>query len=365
MRLRTGARVIVALAVTAVVAAALGVSAVSAERPPTLPSIGADALLASTITALASPPTVSGTVRTHVDLGLPALPDLPTGSAEGGATTPASALLGDQTFRIWRSASGIRVAHLGQFQEQVLVVNRTTAWAWDSQSLTAVRLTRGALASSLRDAFRGAGSTPSHAATMPESLGDPISIARTLLQGVRPYAAATMGTPQRVAGRDAYVLDLRPTSDRTLVGDISVAVDAATRLPLRIQVIPRGSVNPSIEVGFTSIDYGAIDPGMFSFVPPADARVVDAGPALNQGAAVSPAFAERAQAEAPPVRLSGKGFGLTIAVRVDRVDPRLRALLPYDGPLASATLVDRGDHSWIVAGAVTPAALAAAASSLH
>ena len=60
----------------------------------------------------------------------------------------------------------------------------------------------------------------------------------------------------------------------------------------------------------------------------------------------------------PDVRVFGRGFGIVVAVRVSPVPDVARSALPYSGPLASAALVDRGDHGWIVAGLVRPEALA-------
>jgi outer membrane lipoprotein-sorting protein len=356
-------------------AGAFGISAVRAEPTPDLPPVAADALLASTLHAMSSPPPVAGTVRTHVDLGIPALPDISTGAATGDTATAASMLLGDQTFRLWRSSDGIRISHLARFQEQVLVANHAEAWAWDSQSLRAVRLTPQDLAAAVPQAL--ARRVERSAPSMPPSLGDPIRIARTVLEGVSPYAVASVATPERVAGRDAYTLRLSPRSERTLVGAVDVAIDAETRLPLRLQVVPRNALDPSIEVGFSAIDYGSVDPSIFTFDPPAEANVTDAGPALARVLSVAhvrrlaaihgdPAKAgvnacramhlER-RAPIPTTRVFGEGFGLILAVRVAEVPSEMRSMLPYSGPLGSVALVDRGDAAWILAGAVTPDAL--------
>jgi outer membrane lipoprotein-sorting protein len=318
-----------------------------------------------------------------VDLGLPSLPDISTGAANGDAATAASMLLGDQTFRLWRSPDGIRVSHLARFQEQVLVANHVEAWAWDSQSLSAVRLTPQDLTAAVPEGL--ARRVERSAASLPPSLGDPIRIARTLLEGVSPYAVASVATPEVVAGRDAYTLRLRPRSERTLVGAVDVAIDAETRLPLRLQVVPRNTIDPSIEVGFSAIDYGPIDPSIFAFHPPAEASVTDAGPALAR--VLSAAHVRRLAAmhgdpskadvkacrallrqarssPSPTMRVFGEGFGLILAVRVSEVPAELRSMLPYSGPLASAALVDRGQSGWIVAGAVTPDALSSVQSRL-
>ena len=354
----------------AVAAAALGVSAVRADPPPRLPAVAPDALVASTLRALASPPTLSGTVRTHIDIGLPALPDVPSGGSIGGSgASIASALLGDQTYRVWRSTDGVRLAHLAQYEEQVLVVNRDEAWGWDSRSLSAVRLTPRGLdslvPSGLVDDVGDDGSGPA----LPRTLGDPLAVARVALRAIRPAAVVSTATPERVAGRDAYVLDARPRADRTLVGSIRLAIDAVTHVPLRVQVVPRNTVDAAIDVGFTSISYEPIDPAIFSFRPPPGATVTNAAPllagaerSLHREASRARARFERLPASPdtwmPDVRVFGRGFGIIVAVRVSPVPEEVRSVLPYAGPLASAALVDRGSHGWIVAGLVRPEALA-------
>src|SRR3989442_1567925 len=101
---------------------------------------------------------------------------------------------------------------------------------------------------------------------------------------VRPSAKVSVGTPVRVAGRDAYTLELTPVSSSTLVGRIEVAVDASTRAPLRVEVFPKGSGRAAIEAGFTRVSFARIDPQMFSFSPPPGASVKQAaGPPGGKG----------------------------------------------------------------------------------
>lgn len=345
----------------ALVAGVVGVSVVRADSTPNLVAVDPGDLLASTLRAAATPPTVAGVVRTHVDLGLPELPELTAGAAPGDAAAAASMLFGDQTFRIWRSAAGIRVAHIARFGERVLVVNRSEAWAWDSQTMRAVRLTASDLADALHERARPAGA--GDASRLPSTVGDPVRLASALLEAVRPYADVVVRTPEVVAGRDAYILELRPRSGRTLIGSILVAVDAHERIPLRLQVVPRGTVEPSIEVGFTSIDFGAIDPSLFAFAPPDGARVTDLGAALRRTAHEAAPIAT--PSELADARFFGSGFGLIAAIPVsDGLRRELGAVLPYAGPLGSAAIVARAGRDWLVAGAVPPGALSSVASRL-
>jgi hypothetical protein len=338
-----------ALAVVAALALALvaGLSVGHAEAPPNLPPIAADRLIASSLRALADRTPVSGTLTTHVDLGLPQLPD-----TLGGQAGPASVLLSDQTFKEWRSPDGVRVAQILPFAERTIVANRTDVWAWDSQKSTAwhVAVPQGAVP---QGATPGATQGP----TPPEapSLGDLEGMVQEALRAATPYAEVSVDRTDRVAGRAAYVVAMVPTSKDTLVGRIEVAIDAETRLPLRLQIFPRGSLDPAIEAGFTSVDFGPIDPAMFAFTPPPGATVKEVQVPANagQGPGEPPT-----PGDMPEVRTFGDGFGLIVAVRVTDVPRDLRPLFPYAGPLGSADLVEHGDHAWIVAGAVAPGALA-------
>ncbi len=326
----------IALVVVAALGLALaaGLSIGRADEPPDLPPIAADELLASSLLALAERTPISGTVQTHLDLGLPQLP-----GALADPAGPAQLLLADQTFKIWRSSDGVRVAQILPFAERVLAVNPTDVWAWDSDRFTAWHVP-----------------VPSGVRPPPgPSFGDPQALAGTVLEGTAPYADVSVDRTTWVAGRAAYVLVLAPTSSDTLVGRIEAAIDAGTRLPLRLQVFARGSLDPAIEAGFTSVDVGPIDPSMFTFVPPDGATVEEISPGDLEGTGRDEAVAA---GDFPQVRTFGEGFGLVVAVRVTEVSPEVRQLLPYAGPFASADLVERGDHAWIVAGAVAPDVLA-------
>ena len=81
----------------------------------------------------------------------------------------------------------------------------------------------------------------------------------------------------KVAGRDAYELVLTPApTERTLLREVRVAVDAEKRMPLRLTVLATGSTDPALQVGFTELTFGPQDPALFTFTPPPGATVTDA-----------------------------------------------------------------------------------------
>jgi hypothetical protein len=336
--------------VVALAVAAIGVASVRADPSPDLPPVGGDQLLASSLTALALPFTIAGDVDTHVDLGIPQIPASVSGG--GGVMGSLWLVAGDQRYKVWRSSDGVRVAHLLAFSEQDVVVSASDAWFWDSSDMSAVRLG----GSPATNVWEG---SPRAAAVRD---ADFLRFARRALEAVAPYADVSVGPTATVAGRPGYGLVLTPTSTLTLIGRVVVSIDAETRLPLRFQVFPRGSDAAAVEVGFTSVSFGAIDPSMFSFTPPPGATVRQAADVVAEA---------RASAEddsTPPVsdqRFLGRGFDVRVALRLGSALPDgARELLPYVGPLLSAITVERDGQSWLLVGPVSVATLEQDAASL-
>ncbi len=326
--------------VAAVVVAVLGVANVRANPAPDLPAVGAQQLLASTLSALAHPFTISGDVSTHVDIGIPSVP----AGIGGGAMGPVALAIGDQHFKVWRSPDGVRVAHLLDLGEQDLVANAHDAWYWDSSSMSAVHLAIPASASEI-----AAARSPSDA--------DLLFIAQRVIAAVAPYADVSVEGTALVAGRPSYELVLTPRSTLTLIGRIVVSVDAQTRLPLQLQVFPRGSDVAAIEGGFTSVSSDPIDPSMFAFTAPPGATVRQAADVV----AASEQHATATSSQPPPgtvQRVFGNGFDARVAIELRTPLPReSAALLPYAGPLLSAISVGRGGKTWLLIGPVPVATL--------
>ena len=65
-------------------------------------------------------------------------------------------------------------------------------------------------------------------------------------------------------------------TERTLLREVRVAVDAETRLPLQLTVLAQGSGEPALQVGFSEIAYGPQDASLFTFTPPPGTTVQDA-----------------------------------------------------------------------------------------
>lgn len=241
-----------------VLAAVVAGPAIASTAPPALPGKSAKQVL-ELIAKADDLSGFSGTIQQRSDLGLP---ELPTTGA-GTDTDTASALelvTGDHTARVWSAGEGkSRVAILDATAERDVVTSGRSVWLWDSKANTAEHVTF-------------AGSTTARPSS-PTSVPTPAEVADTLLAKAGTTTTITVDTAQRVADRDAYTLVLTPKTSATTVGSIRIAVDAATGLPLDVQVIARGASSPAFETGFTDISYAVPAASTFAFTPPNDAKV--------------------------------------------------------------------------------------------
>jgi outer membrane lipoprotein-sorting protein len=274
----------------AVVAAAVTIPMV-ASASPSLPHRSAAQLLVDVTHASNTP--MSGTVVETARLGLPALPDV-----GGIAISPAALLAGSHTARVWYDgADRARVALVGRLAETDLVRNGRDVWLWTSGANTAqhVRL----------PADNARHGQPSATPGAAESL-TPQRAAERALAAVDPTTKVTVDGTASVAGRSAYELVLAPRDSRSLVGDVRIAVDAKTGVPLRVQVhAARDRGRPAFETTFTSVSFAKPSAQVFRFSPPPGARVTTSR--IPSARAAEKDTASTAQ-RGPVPKVIGKGW---------------------------------------------------------
>ncbi len=260
--------------VAAVAVVASGV--LSADATPPLPDKTAAQLLVELQSAHVDG--LSGTVVQKSDLGLPELPDV----GVRGSAALTSLLAGSNTLRVWYAGEDKqRVALLGTLGETDIVHNGRDAWVWSSEDNTAVHYRLPA--ASTRDHDRPSVPSP----VTPQQAAD------QALRALDPTTAVSTDGTARVAGRSAYELVLRPRDTRSLVGQVRLAVDADTGVPLRVRVYPRAADSePAFEVGFTRISFARPGDEQFRFTPPPNAKVreesLDRAPKAPDAAPTAP-----------------------------------------------------------------------------
>jgi outer membrane lipoprotein-sorting protein len=340
-------------ATAAVAVVASGV--LSAQADPTLPPRTAGQLLVDMQTA-SQVPGLSGTVEQDSDLGLPTLPEV--GNSGGGAGL-ASLLTGSHTLRVWTAGEDRqRIALLDSLGETDLVRNGRDAWLWSSESNSATHFTLPAGEAGTKATQElPAGVTPQRAAEI-------------ALQALDPTTSVSTDGTRKVAGRDAYELVLAPKDTKALVGQVRLAVDAETSVPLRVQVFGRSSGDgPAFSVGFRSISFEVPGDEQFTFTPPPGGKVTEGVPPVT--GKPDKADAEKAAAG---VRTVGTGW-TTIAIlpgtigRGDGAAATFLKQLPRvsgswgSGRLLTSALVSAlvTDDGRVLIGSVSPDQLYAAA----
>jgi outer membrane lipoprotein-sorting protein len=279
----------------AVVGAAVGAGPVIAavRGNPSLPPKTAAQLLAS-VTQLQksqNPPPLSGTVVESASLGLPALP------GAGSGSSPVSLLSGSHTARVWfGDPEHVRLALLDTGSETDYIRNGADTWQWSSAKNTA---THG-------QSTERHGKKPE-----PKPSGTPLTpqqAADRALATVGKTTTVSVDPTGRVAGRDAYELVLSPKDNRSLIGQVRLALDGKTYVPLRVQVFARGANSPAAQIGFTSVTFTKPAAANFAFKPPSGAKVVQQKSGAGEKAAAGKTKQEAAGKPSASQRTIGSGW---------------------------------------------------------
>ncbi len=266
----------------------------------------------------------------------------------------ASLLSGSHTMRFWYGGvDRQRVALLGTTDETDVFHDGRDLWQWDSDDHVATHTVLPAESAQRPD------STPATELT-------PQQVAQRLLAAVEPSTAVTVEHNRSVADRSAYELVLTPRDPATRVGSVRIAVDGSTKMPLGVQVFPRGKSSPAVDVSFSHVTFKLPAARNFSFTPPPGATVRNGTSA--DGPVDQPLHG----------RVTTIGSGWTALAEYHATAAQITkiagsvvdALAPVHGAWGSGRLLDSAlvsvlvtDDGRVFAGAVDPSALYAAATA--
>ena len=242
--------------VAAVAAVGIASAITVAQAAPALPPRTPAQLLA----AVAGPgkvPPLTGTVVETASLGIPQLP----GSQD--PTQITSLLAGSHTLKVWYDGpKRMRLAVPVTLDETDFIRNGSTAWLWESNADSVMKILIPKRADGDREPV------------MPPTALTPQQAAKQALAAVGPSTRVTAEANVTVAGQAAYQLVLAPKGSGSLIGKVTIALDAQhLTVPLRVQVFARGAATPAFQVGYTSISFVTPAASNFAFTPPAGARV--------------------------------------------------------------------------------------------
>ncbi len=204
---------------------------------------------------------LSGTVIQRANLGIPEIPGAGENSELG------SLVSGTHTLRVrYASPDKVRLAVLGTYGETDVITNGKDVWIWSSREQAATHRTLNP------------GSKPEELDPRGELPRTPEEAAEQVLAALEPTTTVTTDSDVTVADRAAYELVLDPNDDASLIGQIRLAVDGETKMPLRVQVF---NVNAALvfEVGYDSVSFTRPEDREFEFNAPPGTKVTEAGEA--------------------------------------------------------------------------------------
>lgn len=290
-------KVTLAAAAAGVLTGAAGLSLLAmpagAGQPPQLPAVSPETLVEQVLTA--KPAAFGGTVEVDNKLGLPAIAEIPQ-LADG-----------KHSGRIWTDGNGkLRLALPNGQSEQTIVDDGKTTWSWNSQDN---EVTKSEHKESDKDA-KGSD-------TAEQKAMDPATAAKEVVKTTKEFSEITVDGTARVANRAAYELVLTPkASEKTLIREVRIAVDAELKMPLRLAVLTNGTPDPAAQVGFSQINVGPQDAKLFEFTPPANAKVTTPEAKEAEGREKMPEAGLEAALQGKDPQFFGTGWDTVVGARI-------------------------------------------------
>jgi outer membrane lipoprotein-sorting protein len=187
---------------------------------------------------------------------------IPAQLLEAAGQESGFAASGPQTVRLWYGGPDrVRAELQGDNGDRVFVHDGERAWAYDgtTNTLKTGERPQEARASELPDT---------------ENPPTPTEIDEMLAE-LAPTTELTQGAPVRYAGREAYVMTLRPKDESTTLVDHGRAlIDSETFLPLELALYAQGKPDPVFSWRVSSLDVGSVPAERFQFQAPPGARVI-------------------------------------------------------------------------------------------
>jgi outer membrane lipoprotein-sorting protein len=270
----------------------------------------------------------SGTVEQTSQLGLP---QIPSSMDPGSSTLSALDLItSNHTARVYvdgtkvDGAKKVRVQVMTSLAEQDFVRNGNDIWAYNSDDNSATHTTL----SGTDDRSKPHSAKPDGSGTAPT----PAQLADRLISAITPSTDVTVGKNTRVAGRSAYDLVLTPRTGTTLVGSVSIAVDAKTGLPLSVAVMATGQKDPAFSIAFTQLTLATPSSALFDFSPPSGAKVTEHAVSPGGHPATSKQHPDK-QGAKKQITTTGSGWSTIVSAPASALPSELTA----SGLLSTAT----------------------------
>lgn len=165
---------------------------------------------------------------------------------------------------------------------------------------------------------------------LPFDYTNPAAVADYIVNEAGKYATITVASDVKIANRGAYQITVTPKSNESLIASATIAIDAATGLPLAARVVAVGQESPAFEVSFETITFEKPAASNFTFTPPAGTKVIEVPVPtkadLLRQLAKAPAAPNEADVKKSLEDLAAQGWGAVAKIPASQVPLELRAL---------------------------------------
>jgi outer membrane lipoprotein-sorting protein len=304
---------------------------------------------------------------------------LASGDGEASQLT-SSPLLSGASGRLWISKDGrVRLELQSEKGDTQVYYDGHTVSMYDASSNTLYRYTPPQ-ESAGSSGEGGSGSSSGASDSEPRAHHEIPTVAKIeeAISHLSKHANVSGATPTDVAGQAAYTVRVSPKESGSLLAGAEFSWDAVHGVPLRAAIYSTESAASVLELAATSISYGPVEPSVFEFTPPANAKVEEVvlpKPGEHRGGS-----AQGDEHEHPHVTTHGDGPG-TVAVLEAKAKPgassqsplpeglqqvKINGVTASELPTELGTLLtfERSGVRYLLAGAVTPGAVEAVAKGL-
>ena len=309
---------------------------------------------------------------------------LASGSGGSAGQLSSSPLLTGAAGRLWISREGrVRLELQSEKGDTEIYYDGHTLSIYDASSNTLYRYTPPAHEAGTGDGSgTGENTGQGDSGTPATTTHEPPTVAKIeeAISRLGRHANVSGATPTDIAGQAAYTMRVSPKESGSLLGGAELSWDAVNGVPLRAAIYSSTSSAPALELAATSISYGPVEASVFEFTPPANAKVEEVTLPHKHG---SEAGQSAQEGEHPHVTSVGHGL-TTVAVLESKAktgtdNSTAEAALPEglqkvkingieatELPTELGTLLsfERSGVRYLLAGAVSPAAVEAVAKGL-
>jgi outer membrane lipoprotein-sorting protein len=290
--------------------------------------------------------------------------ELASGGGQGGGLAQSPILTG-ASGRIWVASDGrIRLELQAEKGDTQIIYDGHTVQMYDASTNTLYRYTP-------ESTTTGSGGESNDTRQAPT-----LQQVEEGIDHVREHAQVSEATPTDVGGQAAYTVRVSPKESGSLIGGAELSFDASHGIPLRAAVYSSTSSDPVVELAASDVSYGPVDESTFSFTPPSGAKVEDVKPPQHTSGTTGTDTGQHGKltvhghgvtaiAVLEATSQSGsKGNGESALEQLPKVDINGTSASELRTALGTVLSFERNGVRYLVAGAVTPAAVEALARGL-